>query len=114
MPDLDLSFAALADPIRRAIVARLADGESTVQDLAQPSISRHLKVLETAGLIETRVDGTARPRRLKPDAVETLWDWLGQYRALWDEQFQRLDDVLDGLSDEKNPTTSDTSERSTP
>ena len=92
MPDLDLSFAALADPIRRAIVARLADGESTVQDLArpfsisQPSISRHLKVLETAGLIETRVDGTARPRRLKPD----------------------------GLSDEKNPTTSDTSERSTP
>ena len=82
MPDLDLSFAALADPIRRAIVARLADGESTVQDLArpfsisQPSISRHLKVLETAGLIETRVDGTARPppeTRRRRDVVGLAW-----------------------------------------
>lgn len=106
MTALDQSFAALADPTRRAIVARLAQGEATVQDLArpfsisQPAISRHLKVLEEAGLIETRVEGTARPRRLKPDAVEALWDWLGQYRALWGAQFQRLDAVLDGLAEE--------------
>ena len=83
MTTLDQSFAALADPTRRAIIARLAEGEATVQDLArpfsisQPAISRHLKVLEEAGLIETRIEGTARPRRLKPDAVEALWDWLG-------------------------------------
>lgn len=106
MPDLDASFAALADPTRRAILARLAEGEATVQDLArpfaisQPAISRHLKVLEDAGLIETRIHGTARPRRLKPDAMAQLWDWLGQYRALWESQFQRLDAVLDSLPDD--------------
>ena len=105
MPDLDQSFAALADPTRRAILARLADGEATVQDLArpfaisQPAISRHLKVLEDAGLIETRIHGTARPRSLKPDAMAQLWQWLGQYRALWEDQFQRLDAVLDSLDD---------------
>jgi DNA-binding transcriptional ArsR family regulator len=103
MPALDQSFAALSDPTRRAIVARLAKGEATVQDLArpfaisQPAISRHLKVLEEAGLIQTRIDGTARPRRLNPQAVAQLWDWLGQYRALWEAQFQRLDTVLDQL-----------------
>lgn len=112
MPALDRSFAALADPTRRAIIARLAEGEATVQDLArpfsisQPAISRHLKVLEEAGLIETRIEGTARPRRLKPDAVETLWNWLGQYRALWEKQFQKLDAVLDNLSDEADETPS--------
>jgi DNA-binding transcriptional ArsR family regulator len=106
MNALDQSFAALADPTRRAIIARLAQGEATVQDLArpfsisQPAISRHLKVLEDAGLIETRIEGTARPRRLKPDAVEALWDWLGQYRALWEKQFQKLDALLDSLADE--------------
>jgi DNA-binding transcriptional ArsR family regulator len=111
MNTLDQSFAALADPTRRAIIARLAEGEATVQDLArpfsisQPAISRHLKVLEEAGLIETRIDGTARPRRLKPDAVEVLWDWLGQYRALWEARFQKLDAVLDGLSGETDQTT---------
>lgn len=105
MPDLDVSFAALADPTRRALLARLAQGEATVQDLArpfaisQPAISRHLKVLEDAGLIETRIQGTARPRRLKPDAMAQLWHWLGQYRALWETQFQRLDAVLDSLDD---------------
>lgn len=119
MTTLDQSFAALADPTRRAIVMRLARGEATVQDLArpfsisQPAISRHLKVLEEAGLIETRVEGTARPRRLKPDTVEALWDWLGQYRALWEAQFLRLDAVLDGMSDETHQTPSDTPERST-
>lgn len=119
MTTLDRSFAALADPTRRAIIARLAQGEATVQDLArpfaisQPAISRHLKVLEEAGLIETRIEGTARPRRLKPDAVEAIWGWLGQYRALWETQFQKLDAVLDGLSDDTDPTPADTSERST-
>lgn len=103
MSVLDQSFAALADPTRRAIIARLARGEATVQELArpflisQPAISQHLKVLEKAGLIETRIDGTARPRRLRPDAVAALWDWLGQYRVLWDERFQALDRVLDGV-----------------
>lgn len=102
---LDQSFAALADPTRRAIIARLAEGEATVQELArpfaisQPAISRHLKVLEEAGLIETRIDGAARPRRLRPQAVAALWDWLGQYRALWDIQFNKLDAVLDEMSD---------------
>ena len=120
MTAFDQSFAALADPTRRAIIARLAQGEATVQALArpfsisQPAISRHLKVLEEAGLIETRIQGAARPRRLKPDAVEALWDWLGQYRALWETKFQKLDAVLDGLPDETDPTPSDTPERSTP
>jgi DNA-binding transcriptional ArsR family regulator len=109
MTRLDQAFAALADPTRRAIISRLAIGEATVQDLAspfpisQPAISRHLKVLEAAGLIETRINGTARPRRLKPDAVEELWDWLGQYRALWDARYSRLDDVLAGLQEKDSP-----------
>lgn len=102
--NLDQSFAALADPTRRAIIARLAQGEASVQDLArpfaisQPAVSRHLKVLEDAGLIETRIAGTARPRRLKPEAVAALWDWLGQYRALWEMRFHHLDTVLDDLA----------------
>ena len=112
MHTLDQSFAALADPTRRAILARLASGEATVQDLArpftisQPAVSRHLKVLEDAGLIETRIEGTSRPRRLKPDAMAQLWRWLGQYRALWEDQFQRLDAILDRLDEtpkEPNP-----------
>jgi DNA-binding transcriptional ArsR family regulator len=108
-PHLDQAFAALSDPTRRAILARLATGEATVQDLArpftisQPAISRHLKVLEEAGLIETRIDGTARPRRLNPDAVEALWDWLGQYRALWEARYARLDDVLADLQRKDAP-----------
>ncbi|MFN7223997.1 MAG: ArsR/SmtB family transcription factor [Paracoccaceae bacterium] len=100
MPDLDKTFAALADPTRRAIISRLAMGEATVQDLSapfgisQPAISRHLKVLEAAGLIETRIQGSARPRRLRPEAVEAMWDWMGQYRALWEARYARLDQVL--------------------
>lgn len=109
MPCLDHAFAALSDPTRRAILARLAEGEATVQDLArpfpisQPAISRHLKVLQDAGLIETRIDGTSRPRRLKPDAVEMLWEFLGQYRALWDARFTRLDAVLADLQKDDTP-----------
>lgn len=103
---IDTAFAALADPTRRAIVARLAQGEATVQEIArafpisQPAVSRHLKVLEEAGLIETRVAGTARPRRLNPQAVAQLWDWLGQYRALWEANFARLDAVLAEMGDD--------------
>lgn len=109
MKTIDHAFAALADPTRRAILARLAQGEATVQDIArpfsisQPAISRHLKVLEDAGLIETRIDGTARPRRLNPDAVEALWDWLGQYRALWEARYTRLDAVLADLQKDETP-----------
>jgi DNA-binding transcriptional ArsR family regulator len=115
---LDQSFAALADPTRRAIIARLAEGEATVQELAkpfaisQPSISRHLKVLEEAGLVETRIEGTARPRRLKPEAVAELWDWLGQYRALWEVQFSKLDAVLDEMSHTDSPSARDKGEES--
>lgn len=106
---LDHAFAALADPTRRAILARLAEGEATVQDLArpfpisQPAVSRHLKVLEDAGLIETRIDGTSRPRRLNPEAVADLWNWLGQYRALWEARYARLDDVLADLQKDDTP-----------
>ncbi|AZL60344.1 transcriptional regulator [Tabrizicola piscis] len=109
MTQLDAAFAALSDPTRRAILARLAQGEATVQDLArpfpisQPAISRHLKVLEDAGLIETRIDGTSRPRRLNPEAVAQLWDWLGQYRALWEARYARLDDVLADLQQKDQP-----------
>jgi DNA-binding transcriptional ArsR family regulator len=104
MPDpstlLDARLAALADPTRRAMVARLAKGEASVQELAapfaisQPAISRHLKVLEEAGLIETRIQGTARPRRLRPEAVEDLWTWLGELRQALDANFDRLDLLL--------------------
>lgn len=117
MMSLDQSFAALADPVRRALIDRLAQGEATVQELArpfsisQPAISRHLKVLEEAGLIETRIDGTARPRRLKPQAVAELWDWLGRYRAQWEAQFEKLDDVLDELAEAIEPETDDPQRR---
>lgn len=100
MDRIDHAFAALADPTRRAIITRLAEGEATVQELAapfaisQPAISRHLKVLEEAGLIETRIQGTARPRRLNPAAVEALWSWLGQYRMIWEARYDRLDALL--------------------
>lgn len=109
LPSLDAAFAALSDPTRRAILARLAEGEATVQDLArpfpisQPAVSRHLKVLEEAGLIETRIAGTSRPRRLNPEAVARLWDWLGQYRALWETRDSQLDAVLADLHKDEQP-----------
>jgi len=105
MTALDTTFAALSDPTRRAILARLAQGEATVQDLAkpfsisQPAISRHLKVLEDAGLIETRIQGTARPRRIKQDAVNELWDWLSQFREVLERNYSRLDNLLTTLNE---------------
>jgi DNA-binding transcriptional ArsR family regulator len=108
---LNLKFAALADPTRRAILARLALGEASVADLAQPfaisqpAISRHLKVLEAAGLIETGHAAQARPRRLKPEALRETTAWVNQLRSLWSDSFDRLDDFLQAqLAAAKGPT----------
>lgn len=100
---LDNTFAALADPTRRAILARLALGEATVMELAepfamtQPAISKHLKVLERAGLISRGRDAQRRPCRIEPKALAQADMWLTQYRRLWESNFQRLDDLLDAL-----------------
>ena len=99
-PDLNVSFAALADPTRRAILARLALGEATVTELAepfemtQPAISQHLKVLEDAGLIVQRVDGTKRPRRLAKAGIEAMDQWLTMLRKALEKNYNRLDEVL--------------------
>jgi DNA-binding transcriptional ArsR family regulator len=100
---LDLTFAALADPTRRAILARLATGEASVQELAepfavsQPAISRHLKVLERAGLISRGVDAQRRPRRLEPQRLGEAVDWIERYREIWEQNYQRLDALLEEL-----------------
>ena len=107
MQTLDAVFQALSDPTRRAILARLVEGEATVDqicapfEMSQPSISRHLKVLENAGLISTRIDGSARPRRIEVEPFSAIRDWLEQYRAIWDANYARLDDVLDQLMDQE-------------
>jgi DNA-binding transcriptional ArsR family regulator len=101
---LDAMFAALADPTRRAILGRLAAGDATVTELAapfdisQPAISKHLKVLERAGLVTRGRDAQRRPCRLRARPLEVASDWLGGYRVFWEERFQRLDDVLDELT----------------
>ena len=98
--ELDRVFAALADPTRRAIVARLASGEATVKevaepfDMTQPSISRHLKVLEHAGLISRGRVAQTRPCRLEPAPLRDVAQWVEVYRDLWDESFSRLDAYL--------------------
>lgn len=100
---LDMTFAALADPTRRAILARLATGEASVQDLAapfdmsQPAISKHLKVLERAGLISVDIDAQRRPRRLEPKRLEEAVDWIERYREIFEQNYQRLDALLDEL-----------------
>jgi DNA-binding transcriptional ArsR family regulator len=97
---LTLRLSALADPTRRAILSRLALGEASVAELArpfgmsQPAVSRHLKVLETAGLIETRRAAQTRPRRLKADALDEVTAWISQVRNLWSDSFDRLDEFL--------------------
>ena len=107
MPNLDASFSALADPTRRAILARLALGEATVMELAepfdmtQPAISRHLKVLEGAGLITRRVEGTKRPCRLAPAAVNEIDQWLAMLRQALSVNYNRLDDVLAAMKTEE-------------
>ena len=100
MEQLDHTFAALADPTRRAILARLALGEATVGELAQPfdvslpAISRHLKVLEAADLILREKRAQQRVCRLKPEALKTASDWIEQNRRMWEERFDRLDAYL--------------------
>ena len=107
MSNLDAAFSALADPTRRAILARLALGEATVMELAepfemtQPAISRHLKVLEGAGLILRRVEGTKRPCRLAPTAVAEIDEWLGMLRQTLTANYNRLDDVLAAMKTEE-------------
>jgi DNA-binding transcriptional ArsR family regulator len=97
---LDEIFGALADPTRRAILARLASGEVTVNDLAapfamsQPAVSKHLKVLERAGLIARGRDAQRRPCRLHPVALKTVADWVAYYEQFWTESFDRLDEYL--------------------
>jgi len=100
MERLDTQFAALADPTRRAILARLSLGEATVNELAdpfamsQPAISQHLKVLEDAGLIVRRVDGTRRPRRLAKAGIDAMDQWLAVLRSAIEKNYNRLDKVL--------------------
>lgn len=100
---LDATFAALADPTRRAILARLAQGDASVMQLAepfemsQPAISKHLKVLERAGLISSGRDAQRRPRRLDAKPLEEASAWLERYRRLWEASFERLDAVLDDM-----------------
>ena len=107
MANLDAAFSALADPTRRAILARLALGEATVMELAepfemtQPAISRHLKVLEGAGLILRRVEGTKRPCRLAPAAVAEIDQWLAMLRQTLAANYNRLDDVLAEMKTKK-------------
>lgn len=99
-PNLDAVFSALADPTRRAILSRLADGQASVNELAapfeisQPAISRHLKVLEKAGLVERDVDEQRRPARLKAETMAAAVDWLTEFKEFWGKSFDQLDDLL--------------------
>jgi DNA-binding transcriptional ArsR family regulator len=100
---LDTTFAALSDPTRRAIVKRLADGEASVTELAAPfamslpAVSKHLKVLEKAGLISRGRRAQWRPCRLEPEPLKEASDWLQEYRRLWEERLDRLDEYLQTL-----------------
>ncbi|MDE1985616.1 MAG: helix-turn-helix transcriptional regulator [Alphaproteobacteria bacterium] len=103
-PDpLSATFAALADPTRRAILARLALGETTVNELAEPfdislpAVSKHLKVLERAGLIARGREAQWRPCRIEPEALKSVDNWLEEYRQLWDQRLDRLEDYLHQL-----------------
>lgn len=104
---LSTVFSALADPTRRAILARLTEGDATVTELAapfrvsQPAISRHLKVLEQAGLISRRRRATARLSHLEAEPLREATDWLDRYREYWDESHERLDALLASLQDDR-------------
>lgn len=103
---MDATFAALADPTRRAILARLAAGEATVTELAapfamsQPAVSKHLKVLERAGLITRTREAQRRPCRLAAEQLRAAVEWLEDYRQYWEDSYQRLDEVLAELQTE--------------
>jgi DNA-binding transcriptional ArsR family regulator len=104
---LDATFSALADPTRRAILARLAEGETTLMELAapfpltQPAISKHLKVLERAGLVVRGRDAQRRPCRIDPKPLAVANSFLEQYRELWESSFQRLDELLEELKQQE-------------
>ena len=106
---LDSTFAALADPTRRAILARLAKGEATVMelvepfDLSQPAISKHLKVLEGAGLVSRGQDAQRRPRRLEAKPLAVANEWLERYRKYWEANYERLDALLEELKAAETP-----------
>jgi DNA-binding transcriptional ArsR family regulator len=113
---VDLGFAALADPVRRAIVARLSRGPATVNDLAEPfaislqAVSKHIQVLEHAGLVTRTRDAQRRPVHLNPDALEALTAWIDRYRLIHEQRFRRLDAVLasgDSTTDTNTTTSSD-------
>ncbi|QGZ94842.1 ArsR/SmtB family transcription factor [Terricaulis silvestris] len=107
--NLDATFSALADPTRRAILARLAEGEASVMELAapfamsQPAISKHLRVLENAGLITKGRDGQKRPCRIEAEPLEAANEWLERYREFWEQNYQRLDNLLEALLEETKP-----------
>jgi DNA-binding transcriptional ArsR family regulator len=111
---IDVMFSALGDPTRRAIVERLASGDATVLELAAPfdislpAISRHLKVLEEAGLISRGRDAQRRPCRLRPEALEQVTAWAEHTRRAWEERFERLDEYLRDLQARENNETKDT------
>jgi DNA-binding transcriptional ArsR family regulator len=110
---LSATFSALADPTRRAILARLALGETTVSDLAEPfdmslpAVSKHLKVLERAGLIARGREAQWRPCRIEVNALKPVDDWLENYRRLWEERFDRLEVYLRELQAQENETPSE-------
>ena len=114
---LSTTFAALADPTRRAILARLALGEATVSELAEPfdmslpGISKHLKVLQRAGLVEQGRKAQWRPCRLQPEPLRTVADWVGQYIRHREESFDRLDTYLREMQDQQEPTKGDNDDR---
>jgi DNA-binding transcriptional ArsR family regulator len=111
MDQLDAVFGALADPTRRAILARLAEGDRTVGELnapfrvSQPAISRHLKVLEAAGLISRNRRATARLSHLEAEPLREATEWLARYRAFWEERYERLDVLLASLTPPAPPTS---------
>lgn len=108
---LSLTFSALADPTRRAMLARLAQGAASISDLARPflkkmslpAITKHVKVLEKAGLITKTRDAQWRPCTLNPEALKPVDDWMEQYRVMWEEQFDRLEDYIKEIRTRKNP-----------
>ena len=108
---LNATFLALADPTRRAILARLATGELSVNELAepfdmsQPAISKHLKMLERAGLVSRGRDAQRRPCRLEAQPLEAAYLWIERYRQMWDLNFERLDALLEELGSSKKPPT---------
>jgi DNA-binding transcriptional ArsR family regulator len=114
---LSTTFAALADPTRRAILARLAEGEASVKDLSapfemsQPAISKHLRVLERAGLIEQGRQAQWRPRKLRAGPLRDVANWVSQYRRHWEESFERLDAYLREMQEKGEHRNGDDDER---